>query len=217
MSDVPSSPAGGALAAPLLSTIVSVLASTWRIERRDEHLLLDAAAAGGTVLAFWHGEQLLMVPTHAERGFLGMASLSRDGELLARTIARLGFGLIRGSSSRGGSAALQASIQALRDGGCPALAVDGPRGPRHTPHAGALVMAARTQRPIIYGVACARPVVRLRSWDRFVIALPFARVLIAYGRLEAPSDDRPETIESARLALQQQMRALNRDQMTTLR
>lgn len=215
MSDLPSRPAGGMLAAPLLSTAVSALSWTWRVERSGAHLLDEAVSEGGTVLAFWHGEQLLMVPTHAGRGFLGLASLSRDGELLARTIARLGYGRIRGSTSRGGRAALHAAVQALRGGGCPALAVDGPRGPRHTPHPGALIMAARTQRPIIYGVARARPAVLLRSWDRFAVPIPFARVEIAYGRLEAPCDDQPETIEAARQALQERMRELSRDQRST--
>ena len=217
MPNFPSRPAGGLLAAPLLSAAVTALSWTWRVKRVGANLLEEAVSEGGTVLAFWHGDQLLMVPSHAGRGFLAMASLSRDGELLARSIARLGYGLIRGSSSRGGGAALQQSIQALRSGSCPALAVDGPRGPRHTPHSGALVMAARTQRPIIYGAAHASPALRLRSWDGFAIPSPFARVEIAYGRLEAPSDDRPATIEVARQRLQDRMRALSRDLRTTLR
>ena len=78
-------------------------------------------------------------------------------------------------------------------------------------------MAARTGRPIIYGVAHARPAVRLRSWDRFIIPAPFARITIAYGRLEAPDDDRPETIEAARLVLQARMRALSPGTETTPR
>jgi lysophospholipid acyltransferase (LPLAT)-like uncharacterized protein len=209
MPDILTRPAGGPLAPPLLATAVSLLAATWSVERTDAHLLEDALADGATVLAFWHGEQLLMVPTHARRGFLGMASLSRDGELLARTIQRLGFGTIRGSTSRGGGGALEESVAALRAGGSPGLAVDGPRGPRHEPHPGALVMAARTGRPIIYGVAVARPVLRLRSWDRFEIPAPLARVRIAYGRLEPPPDDDPRTIGPARQLLGERMRALS--------
>ena len=209
MPDLPSRPAGGRLAPPLLAAAVSALAWTWRIERIDADLLESALSEGATVLAFWHGEQLLMVPTHAHRGFLGMASLSRDGELLARTIARLGYGLVRGSSSRGGAFALQESVQALQEGGCPVLAVDGPRGPCHEPHPGALIMAARTGRPIIYGVAHAWPALSLGSWDRFVIPTPLAKIRIAYGRQEPPPDDDPETISVARMRLQERMRSLS--------
>ena len=70
-------PAGGPVAAPLRAGAVRLLAATWRIERIGAELL-DDAVDGGAVLAFWHGEQLPMVAAHARRGFLGMASLSRD-------------------------------------------------------------------------------------------------------------------------------------------
>lgn len=208
MSDVPTSPAGGPLAAPLLAGAVRLLAATWRVERIDADLLEDAVG-GGAVLAFWHGEQLPMVALHARRGFLGMASLSRDGELLARVIARLGYGLIRGSTSRGGGAALHDSVAALSAGRSPALAVDGPRGPLHQPHPGALIIAARTARPIIFGVVDAQPALRLSSWDRFVIPAPLARVRVAYGRMEPPQSDDPQTIEVARERLAQGMSALS--------
>ena len=208
MSDLPTQPAGGPVAAPLLAGAVRLLAATWRIERIGAELL-DDAVDGGAVLAFWHGEQLPMVAAHARRGFLGMASLSRDGELLARVIARLGYGLIRGSTSRGGRAALSESVAALREGRSPALAVDGPRGPHHRPHPGALIIAARTGRPIVYGVVSASPALRLSSWDRFIIPLPLARVRIAYGSLPAPPTDDPQAIEAARLALESEMVALS--------
>ncbi|MFT5683236.1 MAG: lysophospholipid acyltransferase (LPLAT)-like uncharacterized protein [Myxococcota bacterium] len=207
MPDLPSRPAGGPLVPPILAAAVTLLAATWRVRHIDGHLLEEAVADGAAVLAFWHGEQLIMVPTHARRGFHAMASLSRDGELLAQTITRLGYGAIRGSSSRGGGSALKQSVTLLSRGVCPALAVDGPRGPRFEPHPGVLIMAARTSRPIVYGVAHARPALHLRSWDRFEIPAPFARVEIAYGRIEAPVDDAPETIEKARQHLGERMRA----------
>ncbi|MDG1481549.1 MAG: DUF374 domain-containing protein [Myxococcota bacterium] len=209
MTDLPSRPAGGPLLAPVLAAAVTLLAATWRVKRTDDHLLDEAVADGAAVLAFWHGEQLMMVPTHAQRGFSAMASLSRDGELLARVIARLGYGAIRGSSSRGGGDALRKSIALLGGGGCPALAVDGPRGPRMVPHPGALVMAARTGRPIIFGVAHARPALRLGSWDLFEIPPPLATVRIAYGRMEAPASDAPGTIQAACERLGERMRALS--------
>ena len=70
-------------------------------------------------------------------------------------------------------------------------------------------MAARTGRPIVYGVASAKPALLLSSWDRFVIPAPLARIHIAYGRMEAPEDDAPQTIAAAREALQDAMRALS--------
>ena len=179
------------------------------MERIDDHLLETALSEGAAVLAFWHGEQLMMVPTHARRGLRAMASLSRDGELLARVIHRLGYGAIRGSTSRGSGAAFHSGLDGLRQGASAALAVDGPRGPFRVPHPGAVVLAARSQCPLIYGVAHTTTAVRLSSWDRFVIPLPLSCVRIAYGRMEPPSSDAPDVIEAARTTLQARMRALS--------
>ncbi len=206
MEPVAPRPAGGRLAAPVLAGGVRLLAASWRVSFVHREILDETLAAGPAVLAFWHGEQLVMVATHAGRGFLGMASLSRDGELLARVIRRLGYRVVRGSASRGGREALRRCQAALAAGGPPpALALDGPRGPRHEPHAGALVLAARARVPVVFGVSRARPAIRLRSWDRFEIPLPGARVRVAYGRLPPPD---PGEIESARAELRRRMERL---------
>lgn len=70
-------------------------------------------------------------------------------------------------------------------------------------------MAARTGRPIIFGVAHARPALRLGSWDLFEIPPPLATVRIAYGRMEAPASDAPGTIQAACERLGERMRALS--------
>jgi lysophospholipid acyltransferase (LPLAT)-like uncharacterized protein len=118
-----------------------------------------------------------------------MVSQSRDGELLARALARLGFGLVRGSSSRGGLSALRASLRALEGEQRPvAIAVDGPRGPRHQVAPGAVGLALGRGRPLVYARALSWPRLQLRTWDRFELPLPFARVELRYGRWTPPPD-----------------------------
>jgi lysophospholipid acyltransferase (LPLAT)-like uncharacterized protein len=168
--------------ASLVALALRALACTWRVQLRGE------VGQGAVVYAFWHGMQLPLVALHRDRGIVGMASRSRDGELLAKLIGRLGYGTIRGSGSRGGVAALRATVRALQAGSSVALAVDGPRGPRHSVHPGA-VAAARLAGVALVAVRCrAHPAVRLGSWDRFCIPLPFARVEAEHIVVELPGE-----------------------------
>lgn len=197
-------PAGGPLAPVALRWLYRGLSATWRIRYRDRALFDDALAEGPVVFAFWHGDQLLVIGPHAHRGFVGMVSHSPDGELLAQVLDKLGYRVARGSSSRGGARAARESLRHIQQGASPALAVDGPRGPRHRVQPGAVTLAALSRRPILYVVARAAPAMRLRSWDRMVIPAPFATVTIQYGRMEPPHR---KQIEAARAALGEQMRA----------
>lgn len=158
----------------LLALAVRLLGATWRVDRASWPV------AGPCVLAFWHGDQLPLIVLHRGEGVVGLASLSKDGELLAAVLRRLGYGVVRGSTSRGGVGALRAAEAALREGGRPALAVDGPRGPRGTVHPGAEALARRGGVPVVFATVEARGA-RLRSWDRFLVPWPFARVRVRYG------------------------------------
>jgi lysophospholipid acyltransferase (LPLAT)-like uncharacterized protein len=157
------------------------------------------------VYAFWHGQQLMMIPCHRDRGIVGLASLSRDGSLLARVIELFGYDVVRGSSSKGGGMALRGCLDALREGRSPGVAVDGPKGPRWDPQPGAVVMAARSQRSIVYVVGHCSWKVTLKSWDRFAIPGPFARIRLFYGELSPPDDCRDQ-IEATRQVLGKRMR-----------
>ncbi len=155
--------------------LVRILGRTWRIHH------------GGTlppdwniVLAFLHGD--ILSTTYAFRGFDAavMISLHGDGELIARVAERLGYTAVRGSSSRGGARAFleMARGEAHRPWG---ITPDGPRGPRGSVHPGVIQLAALDARPIVpFGVAFSRGW-KLRSWDRFGIPAPFARVILHFG------------------------------------
>lgn len=164
----------GAVSAWIVALLVRLLARTWRVERPP------FPVDGPCVLAFWHGEQLPMIALHRGLGIVGLASLSADGERLARVLRALGYGVVRGSTSRGGVAALRAAAAVLAAGGRPALAVDGPRGPAGTVQPGAEALARRAGVPVVWGTVEARGW-RARSWDRFLVPWPFVRVRVRYG------------------------------------
>jgi len=124
-----------------------------------------------------------MVPTwHARnRRLVAMISASRDGELVARLVERLGFDTVRGSSSRGGTAAAMQMIERLKNGQIGAMICDGPRGPRHQMKPGAPYMAIQASADVIPVAFAASSAWTFNSWDRFTVPKPFARVHLLYG------------------------------------
>jgi len=167
--------------APRSSVLVRALAAAVRTLQALVRTRKDPAAAalprpGPAVLVGWHGEQLGLLWGWRASGMRVLVSRSRDGDLAAATLGRLGVESIRGSSSAGGAAALRAAVRHLRAGGRVAVLVDGPRGPRHSVAPGAAAMAVLGGAPVVCTRAIASRAVRLRSWDRFEIPLPGSRV-----------------------------------------
>jgi lysophospholipid acyltransferase (LPLAT)-like uncharacterized protein len=110
-----------------------------------------------------------------------LISEHRDGEMVAQAAASLGYGVIRGSTSRGAGRALISLGRELQAGHEVGITPDGPRGPARKFAPGALIAAQRADAFIVPTAAVADRAWRLRSWDRFMIPKPFARVTVAYG------------------------------------
>src|SRR5262249_24411009 len=98
----------------------------------------------------------------------------------ARAAERFGFRTVRGSTSRGASRALVGLARALEAGYDVAITPDGPRGPARTFAPRALIAAQRAAGPVVAGGVTASRRWRLRTWDRFLIPKPFARVTFSY-------------------------------------
>ncbi|MFN8645997.1 MAG: DUF374 domain-containing protein [Gemmatimonadales bacterium] len=163
-----------------------LLARSWRMEVvRPEHPAAVAASGRAFVLLCWHECLLPVMWQHRGQGIAAVISQARDGEHLARFAATLGYRLIRGSSSRGGRRALAGAIRALRGGTPVGFTPDGPRGPRRVAKPGAFTAAVRGAALVLPVHVAARPAWRARSWDRFQLPAPWARVRLAYG---APVD-----------------------------
>lgn len=161
---------------------LQMLSRTWRIRVVNGEYIRDLRRAGRPfIFALWHGQLLPLLWHHREEGVLILVSEHRDGELVARAARSLGYGLIRGSSTHGGGRALISLVRELQSGHEVAITPDGPRGPARTFAPGALVAAQRSESFILPIAASADRAWRLRSWDRFMIPKPFARVTVAYG------------------------------------
>lgn len=133
------------------------------------------------VILSWHEVLLPVIWQHRRRGIAAIVSEARDGQYLANFALSLGYRIIPGSSSRGATRALRGAIEALRSGISVGLTPDGPRGPRRELKGGAVVAAQQGNAIIIPVHVEATPAWRAKSWDRFLLPLPFARVRLAYG------------------------------------
>jgi lysophospholipid acyltransferase (LPLAT)-like uncharacterized protein len=191
-----------ALFGRLGSATAPLLAHTWRFQvLREESWNRVTCAERPYVLLCWHEALLPVMWHHRHRGIAAVISEARDGQYLAGFAASLGYGLIRGSSSRGGSRALRAAIRALEQGTPVGITPDGPRGPRRTAKSGAVTAAARSGALVLPVHADARPAWRAHSWDRFLVPAPFAAVRVAYGEpFEVASGDDAEEVGLRRAA-----------------
>jgi lysophospholipid acyltransferase (LPLAT)-like uncharacterized protein len=137
--------------------------------------------SGNVIYAFWHGHLLPLSYLHRDEGINVLVSTHQDGEYITRVIQGLGFETSRGSSTRGGTAALRDLIATASRGVDIAITPDGPRGPRECCQPGIVFLARKLGLPVVPVSVCFRPSIRLKSWDRFMIPLPFACGVEVYG------------------------------------
>ena len=166
------------------AVVIRALAATWRYRVSNDAELRAARSAGRRVIFIpWHGELLPLIWHHRSQNIALVVSEHRDGEIIARIAETLGYSTVRGSSSRGGSRALIGLMREIEAGRDAAVTPDGPRGPAHVFAPGAAIAAQRTGALLVPIRAAASRAWRLRSWDRFLIPKPFARVDVTYGPL----------------------------------
>ncbi|PZU00087.1 MAG: hypothetical protein DI624_03585 [Brevundimonas sp.] len=169
---------------------------------RWTHVNREAAEAvwdqgGGVLCVFWHSRIGLAPacwPLDRAQPAKALISLSADGEFIAKAVARQGFPAVRGSSANKDKAAMaKGGSQALRDGlkqlkvGALAITPDGPRGPANVMAEGLPLLAKLSKAPVLFiGLSCS-PAIRLNSWDRAVLPLPFGKGAIVWDRADYPA------------------------------
>lgn len=165
---------GGALTA-LLGT------ARWTVRGRAHY---DRWWGSGrpVVFALWHGRLLPCSYYHRGEGLATLISRHRDGDYIAGVVEGWwGYHAVRGSSSRGGTAAMRGIVRELRQGRAMAITPDGPRGPRQRMKPGLLVAAQMAGVPVIPVSAGADRAWWIEGWDRFLVPKPFSRVVMEYA------------------------------------
>lgn len=161
------------------------------------------------VYAFWHC--MMLVPAYVGRSWRIQVLISQhsDGEYIAQVIKWLGFGVVRGSTTRGGMRAAKAMVDKARQGFPLGITPDGPRGPRFVVQPGSIFLSQKTGLPIIPVVVGLSRYWELPSWDRFRVPKPFSRALLMYGDpIHVPPKLTEEEMEHYRLSLENTMKLL---------
>jgi len=202
-----------ALGTRLLVAVLGLLRRTCRMEIVEGAEWIDRLREEGepVILAFWHNRAILganfLIEALVRHGYplILVASRSRDGELVARFARAQGVDSVRGSSSRGGRAALSGSYRALvKDRTAPIIIPDGPRGPAYELKPGAVALSQMTGAAIVPMGFAAHKSWILGSWDRLIVPRPFSRVAVVVGEpLTVPRRLSSDGREAARVSCQE--------------
>lgn len=172
-------PRVGAVLGP---AVIRALGTTWRIRPEGAGWWREARASGRPIVMMcWHESLLPLVWHHRGQGITLVVSEARDGGYLADLGSALGYRLVRGSSTRGGTRALLGAVRELEAGHTVAFTPDGPRGPRRELKPGVAAAAQRSGALVVALHARSGRSWRFRSWDRFGLPKPFTRIAVRYA------------------------------------
>ena len=186
---------------------------TLRYEVDDRAGLLAKQASESGIGAVWHN-RLLIMPLVLKRFFphrqgAALISASRDGGWIAALVQRIGFDVVRGSSSRQGALAMLQLTDVLAGGRDVVITPDGPRGPVYVLGPGIVLLAQKSGAVVFPLNLEYSSFWRVKSWDRFILPRPFSKVRVILGpphQVAATSSE--QEFEMERLRLQNAMMAL---------
>ncbi|CAK0775309.1 Kdo2-lipid IVA 3' secondary acyltransferase [Gammaproteobacteria bacterium] len=165
------------------------------------------------ILAFWHG-RILMMPYCWRSGktIHMLISQHRDGKIISRIVGYFGIHTVPGSTHKGGSVAFRTLLKALKAGECVGITPDGPQGPRMIASEGIVQVARLAGVPVIPCTFATRHRHLLKTWDRFCVALPFARGIFIWGQpLVLPAKASAEDQEVFRRRIEDSLNAITNE------
>ncbi len=162
------------------------------------------------IFAIYHGEIFPLCFLHRNEGIAVLVSKSSDGELIAQVLARMGYTLARGSSSRDGARALVSARKEMRDNRRDVVfTVDGPRGPRQVAKQGIIYLASRTRAFVVPARVYMSTKYVFRSWDRFSLPWLWSGCRVIYGEpFRVPARLKPDQIQACTQDLDCKLKSL---------
>jgi lysophospholipid acyltransferase (LPLAT)-like uncharacterized protein len=169
---------------------------------------------GQKIYIFWHEYILFPLYLRGHNNLAMLLSRHQDAETLSYAAHHLGYEFVRGSSRKGGAAALR---ELLRRSGRMNLAItpDGPRGPRRTLAQGPVYLSSKLGLPIVaMGFGYERPW-RMPTWDRFALPRPGTRARgVVSPAIHLPRDLDREGLEHYRLQVERVLNTLTQEAET---
>lgn len=156
------------------------------LSTRHRFHINEYAKAHNFIGAFWHGEFLMLpflyrhfrkqVSKKRDKGFYIISSEHFDAEVMVSIYTLFGLKTLRGSSKKNGLKVLVESFKMLKNGYDIGISPDGPKGPYHSIADGIVAMSQKTGVPIIPIRVVFSRYWELKSWDKFRIPKPFAKI-----------------------------------------
>jgi lysophospholipid acyltransferase (LPLAT)-like uncharacterized protein len=206
--------------ARLVWLLVRGVTSTLRYKWHDHSDHLSKLPAGPALYCIWHNRLALCMEYYfgyvrrrsGGAGLAAMVSASKDGAFLAAILECFGVQPVRGSSSRRGHQALLELTSWAERNYDLAITPDGPRGPCYVVQDGVMSLAQVTGLPVVPASFYLHWKIRLKSWDRFQIPLPFSRCEMHFGKaLRVPREASDSEREVLRQRLEQTLKELAPD------
>lgn len=204
----------------LVSLLVRTITSTLRYEWRDASGFHNGGASEAAIYCLWHNRLALSMkffhgyikPRKKSPGLAVIVSTSKDGAFLAAVLECFQVQPVRGSSSRRGPQALLELTTWAERGYDLAITPDGPRGPCYRIQEGVTSLAQVTGLPIVPASCHLSWKIRLRSWDRFQLPVPFSKCVVHFGSpVRIPRDASDAEREDLRSKLEASMQELSAD------
>lgn len=194
----------------LLSWLIRAWFATCRVTVHDAHYREQCREYDNPVIAtFWHYAILYNFYHMREKTGVAMVSASKDGEYIARLAGCFGYATVRGSRNRKGMQAMKEMMKYIGEGRHAALVADGSQGPPLVVQPGSILLASKTEAPILPMLWSASRYYAINSWDRLVIPKPFSRIDFFYGEpIFVPKDLKAEGIEVYRLQLERNLNSI---------
>jgi lysophospholipid acyltransferase (LPLAT)-like uncharacterized protein len=170
---------------------ISLIGPTVRysISWEEPPSLPDAIYEKPVIYSFWHRAVFASAWLWRKTGIAVMVSRSFDGEYIARTIEKLGFVAVRGSSSRGGAKALLGLKSQLERGNLVVFTIDGPRGPKYVAKPGPILLSRASALPMAAFYVALSDAWVLNTWDAMTIPKPFSKALVRFSaKIQVPGD-----------------------------
>ena len=189
--------------------LIRLISFTYRVRLVDlENEQETLNTYGKVVYCSWHQRFFPGIVFFSTRRPIAIIiSRSLDGEMIARAVKILGWHPVRGSSSRGGKAALEEVKHLVRADYKIGHIVDGPQGPFGVVKPGLIRIAQAARVPIVPVLTSAQNKWVFNSWDRFMVPKPFSRVIIRFGTpIDVPAETDPDQFEVQRRLVEEQLR-----------
>lgn len=156
---------------------------------------------GCYVIVFWHNKVVMtLFGAKFFKKRLGLASPTKDGELIAVPLEMYNINVIRGSSDKESVRSLITLVKKSKEGHTVGTPVDGPKGPIHQVKSGMLYIAQKSQKMVLpMGAAYEKKIVFEKAWDKFQLPKPFSKCVSVYGTPYYISEDADLEEESIKL------------------